>query len=619
MGRIGQLPKSVYEKIAAGEVVEKPASVCKELLENSIDAGASDITLEIQNGGVKYIRITDNGCGIAREDVRLAFQSHATSKLREARDLYAVGTLGFRGEALASVCAVSRTEMLTRTADSGVGTRIVIEGGEEKLLSDAGCPVGTTIIVRDLFYNTPARMKFLKTDRSEGSAVAGVMDRLALSHPEISFRFIKDGKQQLCTPGNGRLQSAIYSVYGGEFTGTLLPVEYGMSGLTVKGYVCKPYFSRGSGAMQLFFVNGRCVKNKTAAAALAEAYKNSVMTGRYPACVLFLTAAPETVDVNVHPAKTEVRFSNEKAVFDAVYYAVKNALQTDGSHPQVSLEKKQRSGLLSPPVKRAVQQSFVLPAFPMPSEPERDGRLLLRDSAQNTYGADSGEGPDLSIRTARTAENDVRERKRKRQSPPEPAVRVADADEAGPPLRILGEAFKTYIFAEYGEKLLIVDKHAAHERLIFDRLKKERGPAGGQLLLSPLSVALSKEEHAVLLENAEPLSRSGFEIEDFGGGSVLVRACPLGLALEELTALLTELADGFLKNRRELLPEKLDRIYHSVACRSAIRAGDETSDCELSRFVRELLENGGVRTCPHGRPVMVELTRYELEKQFGRV
>lgn len=337
MAKIHKLPREIAQLIAAGEVVERPSSVVKELLENSIDAGASEITLEIQNGGVRLIRVTDNGCGIAREDVPTAFLSHATSKVQAAEDLDSILTLGFRGEALASVAAVSRVELMTKTASEFAGTRAVLEGGEVISVDDAGCPVGTTLLIRDLFFNTPARMKFLKTDRAEGSAVAAVADRIALSHPSIAVRFIKDGKQMLASPGNGDLLSCIHAVYGREFAETLIPVEYALNGISVRGFVSKPFCSRGSNSMQHFFVNDRYIKSRSGAAALNEAYKNSVMVGKYPACVLFLTVSPETVDVNVHPAKTEVRFSNEKAVFDAIYYAVKNALSADRSRPAVKL------------------------------------------------------------------------------------------------------------------------------------------------------------------------------------------------------------------------------------------------------------------------------------------
>ena len=355
MGKINKLPKNIWELIAAGEVVERPASVVKELIENSIDAGASSVTVEIMSGGIRYIRITDNGCGISREDVPLAFVSHATSKISEADDLDCISTLGFRGEALASIAAVSRVEIITKTREENLGTRLEISGGIQGVTDDAGCPDGTTIIIRDLFFNTPARMKFLKSDKSEGMAVAGIVDKIAISHPEISFRFIKDGKQLLCTNGSGALKDAVFSVYGKEFSDALIDVNYELNGVSVSGFITKPFYLRGSGSMQLFFVNNRFIKSKTACAALNEAYKNSIMTGKYPACVLFLGVIPELVDVNVHPAKTEVRFSNEKAIFDAVYYAAKNALSGDSSRKQASFRQKNNFDLLSRSVPHSEQ------------------------------------------------------------------------------------------------------------------------------------------------------------------------------------------------------------------------------------------------------------------------
>ena len=444
MGRIHALPKEIAQLIAAGEVVERPASVVKELLENAIDAGATEITLEIQHGGIRYIRITDNGCGIAREDVPVAFLSHATSKIKKADDLDAIFTLGFRGEALASIAAVSKVEIMTKTPEEFAGTRMVLEGGDPVSLDDAGCPVGTTIIIRDLFYNTPARMKFLKSDRSEGSAVAAVADHLALSHPEVSVRFIKDGKEQMMTPGNGDLLSCIHAVYGKDFAETLLPANGAAGGITVRGFVSKPYCARGTNTMQHFFVNNRYIKTRSGAAALTEAYKNSMMVGRYPACVLFMEVQPALVDVNVHPAKTEVRFSDERKVFDAIYYAAKNAIAADKTRPTVALHTPTADrSVLRPPQPQAEQLRMpVTPATPAQTEktsssaaPKQDFstatysapnaaqsktpqtsqnanpipaqlhayETLLRDSAEAAYGEDS-DLPDLSVRTAGLSE-----------------------------------------------------------------------------------------------------------------------------------------------------------------------------------------------------------------------
>lgn len=618
MGKINKLPKNIWELIAAGEVVERPASVVKELLENSIDAGATSITVEIQSGGIRYIRITDNGCGIAREDVPLAFVSHATSKISSASDLDAISTLGFRGEALSSVAAVSRTQILTKTADEAVGTRMEIEGGEQTLLDDAGCPDGTTIIIRDLFYNTPARMKFLKSDKSESMAVSGVVDKIAISHPEISIRFIKDGKQIISTNGNGKLLDAVYSVYGREFADSLLECEYELGGLKAKGYISKPYTSRGSGSMQIFFVNNRFIKSKTACAALNEAYKNSIMVGKFPACVLFIDVKPELVDVNVHPAKTEVRFSNEKAIFDLVYYAAKNTLSNDFSRPQASLSKaKPVSDLLARPEPETKQESFYDFTAPKKNTVEDNKPLIsdiyLHDAANTVYGEED-DLPDLSVKTA--VEPVVEKVNQEQPTQPQNDEKELAREIS---FKYLGEAFKTYIFAEYNGKLVIIDKHAAHERMIYNRLKAERGSAQSQMLLKPLSVLLSKEEYVAVTENLNTLNEAGFEIEDFGEGTVIVRACPLNLENDDLTQLIGEVASYLVNNKRDIEPEKLDWLYHNMACRAAIKAGNIQTDYELIEFTKQLLSDESVRFCPHGRPVLIEMTKYELDKQFGRI
>lgn len=652
MAKIQKLPREIAQLIAAGEVVERPASVVKELLENAVDAGASEITLEIQNGGIRFIRVTDNGCGIARDDVPTAFLSHATSKIQKADDLNAIFTLGFRGEALASVAAVSRVELMTKTADEFAGTRAVLEGGELLSVADAGCPNGTTLIIRDLFYNTPARMKFLKSDRAEGSAVALIADRIALSHPEISVRFIKEGKQQMCTPGNGDLHACIHAVYGREFAETLLPVEYNLNGIAVRGFVSKPFCSRGSNSMQHFFVNNRYIKSRSGAAALNEAYKNAVMVGKYPACVLFLEVQPSAVDVNVHPAKTEVRFSNEKAVFDAIYYAVKNTLSADRSRPAAVLShtpdttfRPEKSVLRkaeptavqieledipTPPAQTSVKQNNFT-TINSPANAEKPAkreiqafRQVLNDTKE-LY--ETEELPDLSVRTsAEPVKNGTEEAAQTVEIPmPTAEVSALPLDEAveqpkkAPAFRLIGEAFKAFIFVECDGKLLIIDKHAAHERMLFDALKKDNGKQGAQLLLSPVTVTLSKDEYAVLCENMEVLNEAGFDAEDFGEGAVRVRACPLNLEKEDITVLVTEIAGYLLKNRREVLSEKLDWIYHSLACRAAIKAGNDTKDYELYEFTKKLLSDDSVRYCPHGRPVLIELTRAELDKQFGRI
>ncbi|MCI6387613.1 MAG: DNA mismatch repair endonuclease MutL [Ruminococcus sp.] len=636
MGKINKLPKNIWELIAAGEVVERPASVVKELLENSIDAGATDITVEIQNGGVRYIRITDNGCGIARDDVPLAFVSHATSKISSAQDLDAIMTLGFRGEALSSVAAVSKTEIITKTRDEEVGTRMEIFGGEQVSLDDAGCPNGTTIIIRELFYNTPARMKFLKSDKSEAMAVAGIVDKIALSHPEISIRFIKDGRQTLCTDGTGELKNAIYSVYGDEFSESMIPVLYELNGMKIKGFVSKPFYARGSGSMQLFFANNRYIKSKTASAALNEAYKNSIMVGKYPACVIFIEMIPELLDVNVHPAKTEVRFSNEKAIFELVYYAAKNAISNDASRPQAQLKSKPVSDILQPPIPEAEQADLyslnseaatdkppVFSSSPVINTEENiPSRIQLNTPERVTYKKYNYEDEiDLSVKTAEAFSNpfdddDDDDETVYSENPNKDIKKGVDSEVA---FKYLGEAFKTYIFAEYNGKLAVIDKHAAHERMLYNKLKKDNGSNGSQLMLKPCTVVLSKEEYVAVTENLEMIRSAGFEIDDFGDGAVIVRACPLNLENEDVTQLITEIAGYLTQNKRDILPEQLDWVYHSIACRAAIKAGNKQTDYELIEFTKQLLSDESVRYCPHGRPVLIELTKYELDKQFGRV
>ncbi len=654
MAKIQVLDKHTAELIAAGEVVERPSSVVKELMENTIDAGASSVTVEIRSGGIAYIRVTDNGAGIAREDVPTAFLRHATSKVRTEEDLEAIGTLGFRGEALASIAAVSRVELLTCAAEEEAGTHFLIEGGENGELTDAGCPQGTTIIVRDLFYNVPARMKFLKKDVSEANAVAGVVDRVALSHPEVSVRFIRDGKEELLTPGDGLLRSCIYAVLGKDFSDGLLPVEYTLGGVHVHGFASKPVHSRANRTMQHFFINGRYVKTRTGMAALEQAYKGAIMAGKFPACVLHIDMPPEAVDANVHPAKIEVRFINEKPVFDAVYHAIKSALETGDTRKQAALPARvpvrepqtppEQMQLEARPTGRtptahiqAVLDKPASPASPAPvpvtkapqarqavSRPADSGRLLFRDETPAFW---DGIRPSIDIERTTPSAPAVPPRppaaEEKTVSSEPPAVQTAPADKAAekkemPPVQYIGEAFQTYIIARMGDSLFFIDKHAAHERLLYNQFKaEERHDA--QMLLAPVSVVLGREEYAALTAELDALNAAGFEVEDFGGSTVLVRAVPLILAGGDVAAAMQEIAGGFASGRREVTTDKLDWIYHSTACRAAVKAGDNSTPEELQQLAERVLHNEDIRYCPHGRPVCFELTRRELEKQFGRV
>ena len=620
MARIQVLDKHTAELIAAGEVVERPASVVKELAENAIDAGAHTITVDIQNGGVTSMTITDDGCGFVREDVPMAFLRHATSKIQTEDDLDGIATLGFRGEALASVAAVARVELITRTEDDLAGTHYVIEGGEEVSFTDIGCPRGTTICVRDLFYNVPARMKFLKKDVGEANAVAGVVDRLALSHPEISFRFIRDGKDELLTPGNGDLYACINAVLGREFAKTLTPLDYSLGGVHVHGFICRPDGARPNRTMQHFFVNGRYVKTRTAMAAVEQAYKGLIMGGRFPSCVLHVDLPAETVDVNVHPAKIEVRFVNEKPVFDAVYHGVKNALQGDQTPRQAVLTPppaKAAAPIVNAPTPArewAAQTASRTVPMPPPSPPRTMPKPhvpVLRDEEKPF------------ARSEKTVTETVvpPPPKPEPQPIPEPILPIVDEqvtlEQEQPPVVYIGELMHTYVLAEWQGSLYIIDKHAAHERILYNELK-QTATHDSQYLLAPVCVSLSRDEYGVLVEHLTALADVGFEVEEFDG-ALLVRAIPSVLTGGDETAALREIAGRLLGGKRDVTTDRMDWIYHSIACRAAIKAGDSGTAKELAVLATRVLTDADIRTCPHGRPVCVELSKKELEKQFGRI
>lgn len=630
MPQINILPKEVYQLIAAGEVVERPSSVVKEMIENSVDAGAKNITVEIKNGGSTYIRITDDGCGIARSEVKKVFISHATSKIKVSDDLDKIGTLGFRGEAMASISAVAKVQLLTRTPDEEIGTRYEIAGGQELDFSDAGCPVGTTIVVADIFFNTPARMKFLKKDVTEANAVAGVVERIAVSHPEISFRFIRDGKQTLITSGNGDLKSTIYSVFGREFANSLIPVDYEINNMRVSGFVTKPSMSRKSRGMQFFFINSRLVKSQTAMAALEQAYRNSIMVGKFPGCVLNIECNSSFVDVNVHPAKIEVRFANEKPVFELVYYGVKNAIET--------LDTPKEAHFSAPrPTQTTVNGKidFFKPKEETPTQiqfkqernPDDFWRVaspdVVRDKspkseeAQN-YVEESTTSAKLDLNKF-TQPSVSNEQQTNTQEQPKPLPKQEKAESVEvPDFRLVGEIFKTYIIIEMDGACYMIDKHAAHERMNFEALKASTQIAS-QVLLSPVAVRLSREEYNAVLSNLDLYSKCGFAIEDFGNSTVLVRECPSILDGEDVSGLVEETAAKLLDGKTDITPDQMDWIFHSTSCRAAVKAGDKTSPYEMELFVKKLLANPNIRYCPHGRPVMIKLSKYDIEKQFGRI
>lgn len=756
--RINLLDKHTAELIAAGEVVERPSSVVKELAENSIDAKAAHITVEIRDGGISYIRITDDGCGIARDDVKKAFLRHATSKVLSEEDLSRIGTLGFRGEALPSIASVARVDMLTKTKDEPVGTLYRIHGSEEVSFDDAGCPDGTTITVKDLFYNTPARMKFLKKNVSEANAVADVVERLALSHPEVSFRLLREGKEVILTPGDGKLISAIRAVYGKEFSSSLIPAEYSDSGMSVHGYISKPVYSRPTRSMQTFFVNGRFVRTGTGAAALSEAYKNSVMTGKFPACVLMIETPFEFVDANVHPAKTEIRFADERKIFSLVYYAAKNALMSGDTRKEAVL--KTDGGFKKPPkpfekpkdysLRHSAYQTNIESLFSVGkakpggddtgrryddsdtdtdtntnantdttapggisgstafNRPFSDGDVRTKDSgggkedfpryvtggydgltrenpaslaekgvfydsgrlsrpAGGLSGFSSENSADIDIYVddngsgatdIEKSGEDGNEHKKtdddiagnsvskfladgenigntgKITNAPDDYNRRNDVESDGGyddngygddivpskkdvQIKLMGEAFNTYIFAQVGQKILVIDKHAAHERMIFDRLRSQKWERASQQLMSPIRVRLSRAQYDAVINNISVLRDAGIDVEDFGDCDLLVRGVPLLTDEGDISSLLEETAQKLIENR-STESEHTEWVFHSVACRAAVKAGDHSEPQELKALIKRIVEDDSIRYCPHGRPVAFYITRGELERQFSR-
>ncbi|MCI9010938.1 DNA mismatch repair endonuclease MutL [uncultured Oscillibacter sp.] len=666
MPSIQQLPPHVADLIAAGEVVERPASVVKELVENALDAHSSAVVVELRRGGMGLIRVTDNGCGIAPAELPTAFLRHATSKLRGPEDLGKIGTLGFRGEALAAISAVSRIEIQTRRREDPTGAALRLEGGVPGAVEEAGAPEGTTILVRDLFYNTPARLKFMKKDSAETAAAGGLMQHLALSHPDVSFKFIKDGTEALHTPGDGRLDSAIYAALGRDFARSLLPVKGGGDGAAVSGFITRPLQGRGSRGMQVFFVNGRFIKSQLLTAALEEGYRNQIMKGRFPGCVLAVTLPVTAVDVNVHPAKTAVKFAQEQAVFNAVYHTVLDALAAQGgpvpaapADPEKtvnprgdffqSMDAKAYREQGAKPAAPAPRPAAPLPAWdtertgprlsdsapPLPKTPSprpalgRSGAFppLRQDAPSSVLGLKAERAPAPPAPPAEPKALAEPALPREPVSPePRPFVpAIPQAELPGQetleppgeaPWRIAGELLRTYIVceSEAGE-VWLVDKHAAHERVNFDRLKAALEPPMRQALLTPAAVELGKEDGALLLEHLPLLEELGFSCEDFGGGAVLVREIPADLDAEDVTATLEEIA-GKLRSGRSLA-ERREGLLHTMACKAAIKGGWKSGPEELRALV-DKVQSGEVRYCPHGRPVAVRLTKYELEKMFKR-
>ena len=635
MPQIQQLPAHIADLIAAGEVVERPASVCKELLENALDAGASAVSVELEKGGLTYLRVTDNGCGMAADQLPTAFLRHATSKLRTASDLAAIHTLGFRGEALAAISAVSRLDVFSREPSSDAGARLHLEGGVPGEVTAAGCPVGTTVCVRDLFYNTPARMKFMKKDSAEGAAASAVVTQLALSHPDVSFKLLRDGAEVLHTPGNGELLPAVYAALGREFALSLLPVSGSNGDVKVSGFVTKPLAGHGTRARQLFFVNGRLVKSQLLTAAVEEGYRNRLLKGKFPGCVLHITLPADAVDVNVHPAKTVVKFVSDKTVFDAVYHTVTSALDEEGRPPKpaekpffqamTAAEFRARPDTSAPksaveiPAGRTIGSAPARTYTPVPAPAPAAPVLEVRDVAPEPGKPFTAPAPrpgtvyHITPPAAAPEPEPVAAPEPEQQAIEMPDVPVRE--EA--PWRIAGEVLKTYIICEDGDGAVwLIDKHAAHERVRFDALKASPVPPMEQQLLTPAAVTLSGEEYSAVLENLPLLERCGFRCEDFGDGTVLVRALPDDVPAAEAASTLEEMAQKLLLQRAD--PETLrDELLHTIACKSAIKAGMTSDVTELAALVRRV-QSGEIRYCPHGRPVAAKLTRYELEKMFKR-
>ena len=683
MPHIQQLSPHVADLIAAGEVVERPASVVKELLENAIDAHAQSVTVEMKNGGMTYLRVSDDGCGIAPGELPTAFLRHATSKLRTAEDLAAIGTLGFRGEALAAISSVSRLDIFSRERGALSGAKLHLEGGVPGAVEDAGCPEGTSVIVRDLFYNTPARLKFMKRDSAEATAIAGLVAHLALSHPEVSFKLIKDGTQTLLTPGDGTLHSAIYASLGREFALSLVETKGADGELRVSGFISAPLAARGTRAMQTFFVNGRLVKSQLLTAALEEAYANRMMKGKFPGCVLLVELPHDMVDVNVHPAKTIVKFVGEKRVFDLVYHAAMAALdQREKPEPpqakpaaQVTNPRGDFFASMTSQQYREQQKkepSAAAPALARPaSAPQAAPQWKTRVPAVDTRQGGSAplsdfvrretfvSAPVLSAqevqpvqKSVESVENFAREaaplpmdEEEKRPAAPFPAaeaaapeaelaaeIAAAPAPEqeeaaaeqtsfaplAAAPWRIAGEVLDTYIVCEDEERnVWLIDKHAAHERVNFDRLKANQEPVMCQALLAPLVADFAAEEYNALAANLDLLREFGFECEEFGGGSLILRAVPADLESGDALATLEELAEKLVTAHTADPAAARDALLHTMACKASIKGGWKSDLSEL-RVLVEKVQSGEVQFCPHGRPVKAKLTKYELEKMFKR-
>lgn len=635
MSVINLLSPHVADLIAAGEVVERPASVIKELIENAFDAGAHNITCEIRNGGLTYIRVTDDGCGMAPEDAGIAFLRHATSKLSDESGLESISTMGFRGEALAAISSVSHIELITRQTGAPEGTRVLLDAGDIQDMTPFGCPEGTTMICRDIFYNTPARLKFMKSDRSEASACITAALRCALGRPDVSVRFLRDGNEEFFSPGDGRADSCLYSLLGRDEAASMLRCSGSSDTLKLSGFISSPANGRGNRAHQFFYVNGRFIHSALLQSALEQAYKNTLLVGRYPSCVLSLTLSFSSVDVNVHPAKTEIRFGSEKAVFDFVYQAVRLALEAEDTLSAPS-EPASPARTAAKPVSAPAAHSSVRTVgsgnsfYQSMRADEFRGRVSVSPSGESILRApDSSYASQLrmDLPSGKPVSSPVIQKPEKTaesadipipvEKPVEKPVQNVEKSPL-PDHKILGEAFRTYIIVEQEGTLLLIDKHAAHERMIFDRLKSAGSSISSQMLLVPSILHPSLEDAEILEKNAALLTGLGFEIEPYGEKEYIVRGVPADMNASDVPSSVEEICEKIRTCKTPDPSSARDEILHTVACKAAIKAGWNTQKEELEKIVSAVL-SGEIRYCPHGRPVSALITHKDLDKLFKRI
>ncbi|MDE6425429.1 MAG: DNA mismatch repair endonuclease MutL [Ruminococcus sp.] len=625
MSSINILSREVAELIAAGEVIEKPASVIKELVENSIDAGAGHITVEIKHGGKTYMRVTDDGCGITFDDVPKAFMRHATSKISEKQDLNNIYTLGFRGEALASVAAVSKVEIITKPENENSGTSYRMENNKGISHEKCTCPDGTTIVIRDLFYNVPARCKFMKKDVTEANAVSHIIQKTALSHPEIAFRFIRDNRIEINSSGDGELLSAIYAVYGRDMAHDMIPVDYENNNIHVSGYVIKPLYAKNNRSFQNFFVNGRYVNSKICSSAVESAYENMLMTGKFPACVLMISINSADIDVNIHPSKLEVRFSNEKAVSETVFFAVKNAMVKDGliyefefpsekKEPEISEEKISEKPVEEIPEK---EEEFSLDDIFTPVEEiEKAEAEISENPPENAVIPKelekiSTEKP-VMLEGFNYISQSIFEDTEKTEIPEPEKPEV-------PAIHVVGEVMGLYIIAETDDrKMIIIDKHAAHERIIFERLKSRNCRQYTQMLITEIKILFTSEEIGVMEENKELLADMGFIFDFSESPFIKVKAVPTFITDTDIEGVISEIAENLKLHVHNPQSHMLDDVLHTVACRSAIKANHKTSLMEMQSLAEQVYYNDNIRHCPHGRPVMFTMSESNISHQFRR-